>query len=97
MKVSWRHCVVGICFPLYTEDLSKDANKLTSEDIAEYLRYLKLNDYIKEFRDIGVNGNMMFDIDYDTLKELGVDTVKDRINIKTNFKQWLRKKVPEQN
>ena len=68
-----------------------------SEDITEYLCYLKLDEYIDMFREIGVNGNMMFDIDYETLEELGVDTIKDRVNIKTNFKQWLRKKVAEQN
>ena len=80
---------------MHTDDLSKAANKLTIEEIEEYLRYLKLDEYIEMFREIGVDGNMMFDIDYETLKELGVDTIKDRIKIKTNFKQWLRKKVAE--
>ena len=80
---------------MHTDDLSKAANNLTIEEIEEYLRYLKLDEYVEMFREIGVDGNMMFDIDYETLKELGVDTIKDRIKIKTNFKQWLRKKVAE--
>ena len=56
-----------------------------------------MEEYIEMFREIGVDGNMMFDIDNETLKELGVDTIKDRIKIKTNFKQWLRKKMAKQN
>ena len=78
---------------MYTDDLSKAAKKLTSEDIADYLRYLKLDEYIEMFMDNEVDGDMMFDIDYDTLETvLGVDTKKDRLKIKTKFKQWLREK-----
>ena len=73
--------------------MRKIASELTSEDIADYLRDLKLDDYIENFKEIDVDGDMMFDIDYDTLETvLGVDTKKDRVKIKTKFKQWLWKK-----
>ena len=41
-----------------------------------------------------LDGDMMFDgIDDDTLETvLGVDTDKNRLKIKTKFKQWLQKK-----
>ena len=74
--------------------MRKIASELTSEDIADYLRDLKLDDYIENFKEIDVDGDMMFDIDYETLETvLGVDTKKDRAKIKTKFKQWLWKKV----
>ena len=54
---------------------------------------MKLNEYIEMFLDNEVDGDMMFDIDYDTLETvLGVDTKKDRLKIKTKFKQWLQEK-----
>ena len=78
---------------MHADDLSKVAKKLTSEDIADYLHYLKFDDYIENFKEIDVDGDMMFDIDDETLKiALGVDTMKDRVKIKTKFKQWLREK-----
>lgn len=75
--------------------MSEAASELTSEDIADYLRFLKLDEYIEKFMENDVDGDMMFDgIDDDTLETvLGVDTAKDRLKIKTKFKQWLRKKV----
>ena len=80
---------------MFTDDLSEVASELTSEDIADYLRFLKLDEYIEKFMENDVDGDMMFDgIDDDTLETvLGVDTAKDRLKIKTKFKQWLRKKV----
>ena len=75
--------------------MSEAASELTSEDIADYLRFLKLDEYVEKFMENDVDGDMMFDgIDDDTLETvLGVDTAKDRLKIKTKFKQWLRKKV----
>ena len=82
-------------FWCFTDDLSEAASELTSEDIADYLRFLKLDEYIEKFMENDVDGDMMFDgIADDTLETvLGVDTAKDRLKIKTKFKQWLRKKV----
>ena len=82
---------------MFTDELSEAANELTSEDIADYLRFLKLDEYIEKFMENDVDGDMMFDgIDDDTLETvLGVDTAKDRLKIKTKFKQWLRKKVAQ--
>ena len=78
---------------LSDDKLRKIASELTSEDIADYLHYLKFGEYIEQFKENEVDGDIMFDIDDETLKALGVDTVKDRIKIKIKFKQWLWKKV----
>ncbi|XP_019863986.1 PREDICTED: uncharacterized protein LOC109593260 [Amphimedon queenslandica] len=73
-------------------DLSAAAEKVTSTDVSDYLRSLKLNQYIEEFMEMEIDGIALFDIDDETLETLGVDTKKDRLKIKTRFKQWLRKK-----
>ena len=73
-------------------DLSAAAEKVTSADISDYLRSLKLDQYIEEFMEMDIDGIALFDIDDETLQTLGVDTKKDRLKIKTRFKQWLRKK-----
>lgn len=81
---------------VYTDDLSEAASDLTSEDIADYLRFLKLDEYIKKFEEIDVDGITMLEIDNDTLEtDLGVDTAKDRVKIKTKFKWWLRKRMAQ--
>ena len=79
-----------------TNDLSKAANEFTSEDIADYLPYVKLDECIEKFMDIenDVDGDMMFDgIDDNTLETvLGIDIAKNRLrqnssngNTKVNF------------
>ncbi|XP_019860430.1 PREDICTED: uncharacterized protein LOC109588753 [Amphimedon queenslandica] len=73
-------------------DLSAAAEKVTSTEISNYLRSLKLDQYIEEFMEMEIDGIALFDIDDETLETLGVDTKKDRLKIKTRFKQWLRKK-----
>ena len=78
--------------------MSEAASDLTSEDIADYLRFLKLDEYIKKFQEIDVDGITMLEIDNETLEtDLGVDTAKDRVKIKTKFKWWLRKKMAQKN
>ena len=72
------------------DDLSAIAKKLGPKDISNYLRFLKLDRYIEEFEECDINGSIMYDIDDETLKELRVDTKKDRIKIKKTLKQWLR-------
>ena len=76
-------------------DLSAAAEKITPEDISDYLRSLKLDEYIEEFFKNDIDGNLMYDIDDDILESVGVKTKKDRIKIKGRFKQWLRKRAAE--
>lgn len=78
-----------------TDDLSAIASKLNPEDISDYLRYLKLDQYVEEFLNNEVDGDTMYDINDDILESMSVDTKKDRIKIKSKFKQWLRKKIAE--
>ena len=72
-------------------DLSAAAEKVTSADISDYLRSLKLDQYIEEFMENDIDGITLFYIDDEILESLGVDTKKDKIKIKTRFKQWLKK------
>jgi hypothetical protein len=73
------------------DDLSSKASELIPDDICDYLRSLKLDgDYTDKFIENEVDGDMMFDMDDETLKSYGVSTVKDRGKIKSKFKQWLR-------
>lgn len=76
-------------------NLSKIASNITAEDIADYLRSLKLDIYVEAFLDHDIDGDMMIDVDHDFLESLGVDTKKDRMKIIGKFKQWLRKKSPD--
>ena len=79
--------------PAPTSD--SDLEKITAEDISDYLRSLKLDQYVEEFLENEIDGTALYDIDDDTLESMGVDTKKDRIKIKTRFKHWLRKKAAE--
>ena len=72
------------------DQLSQVAGNLTQDDVADYLRYLKLDQYVDTFLKYRVNGNMMFDITFEMLEVLGVDTDSDKLMIKGSFKQWLR-------
>lgn len=74
-------------------DLSVAAESITLEDISGYLFFLKLDHHVRHFLENEIDGNAMYDIDDETLKLLGVGIMKDRIKIRTQFKQWLRKKV----
>ena len=74
-------------------DLSVAAGSITSKDISGYLFFLKLDHHVGHFLENEIDGNAMYDIDDETLKLLGVGILKDRIKIRTQFKQWLRKKV----
>ena len=71
--------------------LSQIAGTLTQDDVADYLRCLKLDQYVETFLENKIDGDMMFDITSEILEELGVDINAHRIMIKCKFKQWLRK------
>ena len=81
--------------PTSDSDLSAAADKITPEDISDYLRSLKLDQYVEEFLENEIDGTALYDIDNDTLESMGVDTKKDRIKIKTRFKRWLRERAAE--
>ena len=76
-----------------SDDLSSVAGQLAPKDISEYLESIQLHDYVEDFLDNEIDGDAMYDMDDDMLASLGVDTKKDRIKIKSKFKQWLRKKL----
>ena len=49
-----------------------------------------MSKYEEVFFENDVDGDTLFDADLELLYELGVDLKKDRIKIKSKFKQWLR-------
>ena len=68
------------------------AINLTPNDVADYLRSLKLDEYIDDFLDYEIDGIELLDVDDKTLKTI-VDEKKDRFKIKANYKNWLIKKA----
>ena len=70
--------------------------QLTSNDVADFLRTLKLDQYVKTFLENDVDGEMMNEIisesSNDTLEVLHVQ-IKHRLKIKLKFKPWAEKRV----
>lgn len=74
-------------------DLNEYACKLSVEDVADYLRELKLDQYVEVFMENEVDGGVLYDMDASMLEEfLGVVIKSDRFKIMSRYKQWLRKK-----
>ena len=90
-----------VCIRLY-HFLSFEGDKhilvcqLTPDDVADFLRSLKLDQYVETFLEYGVDGVMMNEIrnesSNDTLKALDVEK-KDRLMIKLKFKPWAEEQV----
>ena len=67
--------------------------QLTPNDVADYLRSLKLDQYVETFLENDVDGEMMNEIiNESTLEALDVQK-KDRLKIKFKFKSWAEKRV----
>ena len=80
-------------YSLVDIDLSEYASKLSKEDIAGYLRDIKLSQYVDTFMENEVDGGMLYDMDATMLEEfLGVEIKVDRFKIMAKYKQWLRTK-----
>ena len=70
--------------------------QLTPNDVADYLRSLKLDQYVETFLENDVDGEMMNEITNEssnnTLEALDVQK-KDWLKIKLKFKSWAEKRV----
>lgn len=85
---------MGTSIPLATQledppTNSGIASQLNATNISDYLRSLKLDQYIEEFFENDIDGDVMLTIDKETLEMLGVTTKMHQIKIKTKFRQWL--------
>ena len=88
-----RYIAINIDLFRALADLSEYASELSKEDIADYLRDIKLGQYVETFKDNEVDGGMMYDMDATMLEEfLGVEIKGDRFKIMAKYKQWLRTK-----
>ena len=71
-------------------------SQLIPNDVADFLRSLKLDQYVETFLENRVDGEMMNVIinesSNDTLEALDVQK-KDRLMIKLKFKPWAEKRV----
>lgn len=78
---------------IFIADLSEYAHKLSKEDISDYLRDLKLDQYVEVFMEYEVDGGMLYDMDDSALEEaLNVELKSDRFKIMYKYKPWLRQK-----
>ena len=70
--------------------------QLTPNDVADFLRSLKLDQYVETFLENDVDGEMMNEIinenSNNTLEALDVQK-KHRLKIKLKFKPWAEKRV----
>ena len=65
------------------------ANTLTVHDIAEFLRKIKLEHYVKLFTDNDVDGGLLLKLTDNHLKDLGVDNSFHRCKIITKFRPHI--------
>ena len=88
---------VTTAIPITSEDidLRAIAEKVTPEDMSEYLQSLNLQKYIENFLDFEIDGIAMLDMNDEILKSIGVDTRKDQVKMKMKYKNWLIKRAAE--
>ena len=65
------------------------ANTLTVHDIAQYLRKIKLEHYVKLFTDNDVDGGLLLELTDNDLKDLGVDNGFHRRKIIFKFRAHI--------
>jgi hypothetical protein len=69
------------------------AKRLTEDDIVDYLHSIKCDKYSAEFRDNGINGNVMLDLvidkDHESLEEIGVGSKLQRKKILAEFEKYV--------
>ena len=73
------------------------AKTLTVGDVTTYLQSLKLGKdadaYISLFEENEVDGDLMFQLKEDEVKDLGVDNAFHRRKIVSKFKDFVKKKL----
>ena len=78
---------------MFSELEKEMARRCTPDDIADYLRSLKLDRYVDAFTEEYMDGNMMLEVDEATLCQLGVVNDLERDEILTKFKGFLEEKL----
>ena len=72
-----------------TDAWKEFARKMTPKDVGDYLRSIKLDQYVKAFADDEVNGKMLLDVVEDKDKEF-LDSlgVKSKVHIRKIFSEF---------
>ena len=76
--------------------LEEFTNCITVENIAEYLKSLKLDQYITNFTKNDVDGNLLWHLTDDDLKDIGITKGFDRRKILNKFKPYVMKIAQQQ-
>ena len=71
------------------QQLQRMANRLTVDDISEFLTKIKLGHYVQLFTDNDVDGRLLLKLTDDDLKDLGVDNGFHRRKIITKFEAHI--------
>ena len=78
------------------QQLEKMANTLTVDDIAEFLKNIKLGQYVQLFTDDDVDGRLLLQLTDDGLKDLGVDNSFHRCKIISKFEAHILELINKQ-
>ena len=68
------------------------ASSLTAEDVGEFLKEIKMEDYVELFVSNGIDGETLFAFDATDLEDLGVCKKFQRTKIITKFSTFLETK-----
>ena len=70
--------------------LAEFADRLTKEDIRNFLKDIKLDNYTDLFMDNGVDGALLFSLEVSDLEDMGITNGFHRRKVLTKFTQHLR-------
>ena len=74
------------------EQLEKAAEKLTADEVSEYLRSIKMGQYSEEFAANDIDGRLMWALKDGDLIDFGIDNGFHRRKILSKFKPFLLEK-----
>lgn len=78
-----------VCLATGEESLQQKARKLSIQDVSNFLASIKLDQYITNFEEFEISGDVLLDINSANLLELGVDSALDRLRILVGFRRHL--------
>ena len=79
------------CFTIIESDvLEQSARKYTAQKVVKFLASLKLDRYAQAFKDKGIEGEVLLEMDSEALDELEVTRAFDKLRILVLFRRKLR-------
>ena len=68
---------------------------MKTEDILEYLDFINLKKYQERFKENDIDGDLMKEMDEETLEELGITSKLERKKIISKFPGYLENKLKQ--